>query len=806
MQDNGQASMDNMLARMNYEYEWRGQHPNFPMVDNILKYASKGGQGKFGNPGYPDQIYINQDKRLLILVEYKPTVDRHTSGAYPEAFDEGEIDGIVNGIIKKRIDGKTNKLLKCLADIKLFKPDDYAVDGILWYLSFFKNKAVEKASSSNSFKNWKIIGIAVSGNVTKEELSQIDTFFIKDDKIVSLDVHELLSENGYIKEVNSKIKDSEIAEKIEKSAKKINQWLINLDSQNRPILLSALMICLFESKKIGNSFCNEFSGKTPKELKDAIIPRLRQVMDAENIMTDKKEVLLVRVESCLSDEAFLTKGYLNAILTELKNNVVPYFENPSNYDIIGKFYESFLTWAGVANKKKGIVLTPRHVTTLFTKLIEMKSTDIIMDPACGTGSFLIAGMNKLKELKINEENDVTQKIIESGYLENTKDFSWTRCVSWMENNVASETPVISRDDADEISCALGELQQKTEEECISQIKIIRERQVEEAIDKIKKHHLIGFENNATMYCLAISNMLFRGDGKSQIYYKDFFLDDAVYIPTVEEKKILEGSDPKRKKIIEKKISESSLGKLAENGIRPTIGFINPPYSGGYEDYSKLGSALEKAGNNENKKMWMKEICFLERMLDVCERYGIIIAPLSTYFSTNSIRNRILKKHTLKYVISMPEELFMPTASTETAIAVFECNKPHDYGNSVVFYKLSEDGFELDTNGIRCDPTGKWPVYEKKMLQEIFEKHETEMVNNHMVVRCLKKGNSKKCDEWIINPYLQTDYAGIPEIEFEKQLRKYAIYTYMKENNLLDLPNIGDKDLEDDTDWDEEAYE
>ena len=37
-----------------------------------------------------------------------------------------------------------------------------------------------------------------------------------------------------------------------------------------------------------------------------------------------------------------------------------------------QFYEDFLTYAGVSNVKKGIVLTPRHITSLFTKLVDIK--------------------------------------------------------------------------------------------------------------------------------------------------------------------------------------------------------------------------------------------------------------------------------------------------------------------------------------------------------------------------------------------------------------------------------------------------
>jgi type I restriction-modification system DNA methylase subunit len=76
----------------------------------------------------------------------------------------------------------------------------------------------------------------------------------------------------------------------------------------------------------------------------------------------------------------------------------------------------------------------------------------------------------------------------------------------------------------------------------------------------------------------------------------------------------------------------------------------------------------------------------------------MIAPLSVYFKDDEIRNQILQRHTLKYVINMPKDLFQPNAMTNTAVAVFETNRAFDYENDeVLFYDLKEDGFVLSKN-------------------------------------------------------------------------------------------------------------
>ena len=48
------------------------------------------------------------------------------------------------------------------------------------------------------------------------------------------------------------------------------------------------------------------------------------------------------------------------------------------------------------------MLTPRHITELFCELVDLKPTDIIFDPCCGTGGFLISGMHKMLRATKND--------------------------------------------------------------------------------------------------------------------------------------------------------------------------------------------------------------------------------------------------------------------------------------------------------------------------------------------------------------------------------------------------------------------
>ena len=65
-------------------------------------------------------------------------------------------------------------------------------------------------------------------------------------------------------------------------------------------------------------------------------------------------------------------------------------------DLLGKFYEVFLKYGNGA-KDIGIVLTPRHITKFACDALSITENDIVFDPACGTGGFLVAAYDKVRE-------------------------------------------------------------------------------------------------------------------------------------------------------------------------------------------------------------------------------------------------------------------------------------------------------------------------------------------------------------------------------------------------------------------------
>jgi len=165
-------------------------------------------------------------------------------------------------------------------------------------------------------------------------------------------------------------------------------------------------------------------------------------------------------------------------------------------------------------------------------------------------------------------------------------------------------------------------------------------------DSIRKDQLFGIELQSYMFTIATTNMILRGDGKSNLENMDFLKQN-----------------PKQ---------------LQLKGC--TIGMMNPPYSQGSK-------------NNPN----LYEISFTEHLLDSIVQGGKvgIIVPQSTMTGKTryekSIKSNILKKNTLEGVITLNKNTFYGVG-VNPCIAVFTAGIPHDSNKKCKFINFEDDGF------------------------------------------------------------------------------------------------------------------
>jgi len=89
-------------------------------------------------------------------------------------------------------------------------------------------------------------------------------------------------------------------------------------------------------------------------------------------------------------------------------------------DIFGRIYEYFLgKFAEAEGKKGGEFYTPRSLTALITRILDVKGGRIF-DPACGSGGFFVSALEKM-------EKDALDKAILTIYGQESKSMPWKIC-------------------------------------------------------------------------------------------------------------------------------------------------------------------------------------------------------------------------------------------------------------------------------------------------------------------------------------------------------------------------------------------
>lgn len=245
-------------------------------------------------------------------------------------------------------------------------------------------------------------------------------------------------------------------------------------------------------------------------------------------------------------------------------------------------------------------------------------------------------------------------------------------------------------------------------------KMIKNATSEEVIN-IKQNSLYGIEQEAELFTLSITNMIVRKDGKSNILHADCFSEEA---------------------------EEFLKGKNID------VGLINPPYS--QKDHSELE--------------------FVERLLELLTKNGkgVVVVPMSCAIGTKfkTVRERLLKKHTLEAVFSMPDDIFYPVG-TNVCVMVWTAHKPHNSKRKTFFGYYKNDGFEKRKKLGRIDVNNMWNEVKSKWLNKYFNK-EVEVG-----LTCMKEVDYKA--EWLAEAYMETDYSKLTQQDFEKTIKEYLAY-------------------------------
>ncbi len=239
---------------------------------------------------------------------------------------------------------------------------------------------------------------------------------------------------------------------------------------------------------------------------------------------------------------------------------------------------------------------------------------------------------------------------------------------------------------------------------------------------IKQKQLHGLELQPYMFTIATTNMILRGDGKSNLINEDFLKQDPFKLQLKE----------------------------------ANIGMMNPPYS---------------QGSKNNVDLY--EISFIEHLLNSITEGGkvIVIVPQSTMTGKTkeeqSTKANILKHHTLEGVVTLNKDTFYGVG-VMPCIAVFTAGEAHPKEKKSKFIDFRDDGYKVAPH-IGLIETEQAKDKKAHLLDVWFDRIESE------TKFCIKTTIGAD-DEWLHSFYYFNDEIPMDE-EFEKTIADYLTFEF-----------------------------
>lgn len=239
---------------------------------------------------------------------------------------------------------------------------------------------------------------------------------------------------------------------------------------------------------------------------------------------------------------------------------------------------------------------------------------------------------------------------------------------------------------------------------------------------IRQKQLHGIEMRPNMFTIATTNMILRGDGKSNLINEDFLKQEA--------------------------------NKLQLK--QATVGMMNPPYS---------------QGSKQNPDLY--EISFVEHLLNSLVKGArcIVIVPQSSMTGKTkeeqALKENILKHHTLEGVISLSKDTFYGVG-TIPCIAVFTAGEAHPADKVCKFINFENDGYKVAPH-LGLIETESAKDKKQHLLDVWFGRMESE-------TKFCVKTTIEATDEWLHSFYYFNDEIPTEE-DFIKTIGDYLTFEF-----------------------------
>lgn len=206
----------------------------------------------------------------------------------------------------------------------------------------------------------------------------------------------------YVDFYTSKINDKE---KVMQNTYKLNEML-HRHSIPEKLRSQFVGTCLLALK-------NGLDYSTPSLTAAQIRTRIKEVLeDLLNSDINKAEKLALLNRNVLGDQYVrqLSIAAFREILTFIEDNILPFIndKSTSGQDLLNLFFVTFNKYVGKSDKNQAF--TPDHITDFMSKITGINKRSVVLDPCCGSGSFLVRAMTQaLDDCATATEQDKVKK-------------------------------------------------------------------------------------------------------------------------------------------------------------------------------------------------------------------------------------------------------------------------------------------------------------------------------------------------------------------------------------------------------------
>lgn len=352
------------------------------------------------------------------------------------------------------------------------------------------------------------------------------------------------------------------------------------------------------------------------------------------------QMLFARVKNDLKDDDLfestevirIRENSFEAIIEELQT----YNLSTTSDDVKGIAFEQFLgkTFRG----ELGQFFTPRTIVDFMVEILDPQESEVICDPCCGSGGFLIKAFEYVRA-KIENDIHSTKEKIKSVYYDETYE-------------------KLSEKKKTEIDEKVSELFAKLNAEL--EISNSKSR-----MWKLSYDCIYGIDANPRMSRTAKMNMIMHGDGHGGVHHNDGLLNvNGIF----ENRFDIILTNPPFGSRVEKSLKITEADKYTDTN---RIEKYRKRYGEAYDE------ALKQVNDNINKPLLdlygtgsmstLTEVLFIERCLNLLKaggRMGIVL-PEGVLNNTNlqKIRDYVESRAKILLIVSIPQDVFIASGAT-----------------------------------------------------------------------------------------------------------------------------------------------